>query len=256
MTQRRYADGGAAVIARDAARVLSAPDAGERVRTLAPGVVAWTTGRSAGSYGLGSDESVGDVMARWARLQDELQELGVGRLASAHQTHEAVVARHEPGWQGWLRIRGVDGHFSTVPGTALCVTVADCTPVFVAHPRGAVAALHAGWRGTAARILDVGLDLFEANGFPGAECAVHLGASICERCYEVGPEVLSAIHGRPFAGKGQLDVRAVLAAQARGRGVEDLSVSPYCTRCDQDRFFSHRGGDAGRQLGVIALRGP
>jgi YfiH family protein len=175
------------------------------------------------------------------------------RLASAHQTHEATVARHGTGWRGWLRMRGVDGHFTTAPGTALAITIADCTPVFVAHPGGAVAALHAGWRGTAARILDAGLDLFEANGFPAAECAIHLGPAICAGCYEVGPEVLSAIHGRPVAVKGRLDVRAVLASQAEARGVHDLSISPCCTRCDGDRFFSHRGGDNGRQLGIIAL---
>jgi len=192
-------------------------------------------------------------MARWTGLQEELAATGIGRVASAHQTHEATVATHGPGWSGWLRMRGVDGHFTTVPGTALCVTVADCTPVFVAHPRGAVAALHAGWRGTAARILDVGLDLFDANGFEAAGCVVHLGPAICGDCYEVGPEVLSAIHGRRVDGKGQLDVRAVLAEQAVARGVHDLTVSEYCTRCHADRFFSHRGGDGGRQLGIIAL---
>lgn len=232
---------------------IAAPEVGEAVRPLAPGVRAWTTGRGAGSYGLGSSEPVGEAMARWSALQEALERRGIGRLASAHQTHEAIVARHDAGWQGWLRMRGVDGHFTTAVGTALCVTVADCTPVFVAHPGGAVAALHAGWRGTAARILDVGLDLFEANGFAAAECAVHLGPSICAGCYEVGPEVLSAIHGRPFAARGQLDVRAVLVGQAEARGVRDLSVSPYCTRCDRDRFFSHRGGDGGRQLGIITL---
>lgn len=243
-------------MATEVGRVEPAPGAGELVRALAPGVRAWTTGRSAGSYGLGSSEPVGEVMARWSRLQDELEAAGIERLASAHQTHEATVARHHPRWTGWLRMRGVDGHFTTVPGTALCVTIADCTPVFVAHSGGAVAALHAGWRGTAARILEVGLDLFETNGFPPSECAVHLGPSICAQCYEVGPEVLTAIHGRPIAAKGQLDVRAVLVAQAEARGVRDLTVSSYCTRCDRDRFFSHRGGDEGRQLGIIALREP
>ena len=228
---------------------------GELVQSLPAGIRAWTTWRADGSFGLGSSEPVGEVMDRWSALQDRLASFGVERLASAHQTHEAVVARHEAGWRGWLRMRGVDGHFTTAPGTALCVTIADCTPVFVAHPRGAVAALHAGWRGTAARILDVGLDLFEACGFPASECSVHLGPSICGACYEVGPEVLSSIHGVPATSKGLLDVRAVLAAQAGARGVRDLSVSESCTKCDNDRFFSHRAGDPGRQLGIMVLEG-
>jgi copper oxidase (laccase) domain-containing protein len=117
-----------------------------------------------------------------------------------------------------------------------------------------VAALHAGWRGTAAGILDVGLAALDRRGYPPADCVVHLGPAICGPCYEVGPEVLAAVHGRSVSGKGQLDVRGVLVEQARRAGVSAVSVSPWCTRCHAARFFSHRGGDAGRQLGVIALR--
>ncbi len=218
------------------------------------GVLAWTTTRADGSFGMGSHDPVGEVMDRWTALQDGLQALRIERLATAHQVHGATLQRHLGGWRGWLRLRGVDGHVTTTPGTALAVTIADCTPVFIAHPAGAVAALHAGWRGTAARILDVGLDSLEAIGFPPDECVVHLGPSICGACYEVGPEVLSAVYGTVFAAKGQLDVREVLREQAKRRGVNQISTSLACTRCDADRFFSHRGGDQGRQLGVIALQ--
>ena len=102
--------------------------------------MAWTTSRADGSYGLGSTEPVVEVMDRWARLQDRLASFGVQRLATAHQVHGAAVARHGDGWHGWLRLRGVDGHVSATPGTALAVTIADCTPVFVAHPAGGIAA--------------------------------------------------------------------------------------------------------------------
>jgi polyphenol oxidase len=226
----------------------------ESVMGMPDGVLAWTTTRADGSFGLGSADPVGEVMERWARLQDGLAALRIERLATAHQVHGAVVERHQGGWRGWLRLRGVDGHVTNTPGTALAVTIADCTPVFVAHPRGAVAALHAGWRGTAARILDVGFDALAGMGYPADECVVHLGPSICGACYEVGPEVLSAVYGIPAAGKGQLDVREVLHEQAWRRGVNQISASVACTRCHADRFFSHRGGDPGRQLGVIALQ--
>ncbi len=192
-------------------------------------------------------------MERWTALQDELAELGVRRLATAVQVHGAAVAEHGEGWHGWLRLRDVDGHLSTTPGTALAVTVADCTPVFVAHPAGAILALHAGWRGTALRIVDAGLDALARRGYPPDECSVYLGPAICGPCYEVGPDVLSAVSGKRHAGKGHVDLRAVLAEQAESRGVREIMTSDACTRCHNTRFFSHRAGDAGRQLGVIAL---
>ena len=232
---------------------VNSPTVGERAPELVAGVRAWTTTRDAGTFGLGGSDAVGDVVGRWGKLQDELEATGIVRIASAHQTHDAVVARHEGEWRGWLRMRGVDGHFTTRPGTALAVTVADCTPVFIAHPAGAIAAIHAGWRGTAGGILEIGLAMFVAQGFGVADLVVHLGPAICGECYEVGPEVISAIHGRPAISKGQLDVRAVLAARAEARGVRSVSVSASCTRHDNSRFFSHRAGDSGRQLGIIAL---
>lgn len=224
------------------------------VSGLPPGMQAWTTTRGAGSFGLGSAEPVGTVLARWDALQSELRDLGVPRLACAYQVHGAAVSVHQGQWDGWLRGHGVDGHVTLEPGTALAVTVADCTPVFIAHPGGAIAALHAGWRGTAGRILDVGLDLFDRLGFPISECVVHLGPAICGSCYEVGPEVVEAVTGTPAAGKGYLDVRSVLAGQAERRRVASITIDSACTRCHADRFFSHRGGDWGRQLGVIALQ--
>ncbi|MEO7997587.1 MAG: polyphenol oxidase family protein [Gemmatimonadaceae bacterium] len=219
-----------------------------------PGVAGWTTTVHNGSFGLGSDEPVGAVMDRWSALQSDLANIGVNRLASAHQVHGYAVSLHQDGWTGWLRQRGVDGHVSAVPGTALAVTVADCTPVFVAHPK-AVAMLHAGWRGTASHILKAGLEAMLTLGALPDECFVHLGPSICAPCYEVGPEVLTAVTGLPAKGKGHLDVRAVLAEQAYALGVRQLDVSSWCTRCGGGRFFSHRGGDAGRQLGVIVYLG-
>jgi YfiH family protein len=225
----------------------------ESVPNLPPNIRAWTTTRRNGSFGLGSDEAVGEVTARWAALQEELAQLGVTRLASAHQVHGNTVTVHDGGWHGWLRGRAADGHVTAHRGTALAVTVADCTPVLVWHPAGAVAALHAGWRGTAAKILDRGLDSLAALGFPAEECHVWLGPAICGACYEVGPEVLTAIHGRPHVAKGYLDVRAILGEQATSRQVAGIQWATGCARCHIDRYYSHRGGDAGRMLGIIAL---
>jgi len=208
-----------------------------------------------GSFGFGSSEPVAAVFDRWNALQDDLASFGVERLACSHQVHGAEVVAHAGGWRGWLRGLGGDGHVTATPGTALAVTVADCTPVLVWHPAGGIAALHAGWRGTAARILDAGLSALAALGFPSEECEVWLGPAICGPCYEVGPEVLSAVHGTPFDQKGYLDVRAVLAEQALAHRVARVTTAAGCSRCHGDRYFSHRGGDSGRMLGIVALDG-
>lgn len=216
-------------------------------------VRAWTTTRDSGSFGFGTTEPIRDVFGRWSAVHAALRVQGVERLASAHQVHGADVATHAGDWRGWLRMDGIDGHMTTTPGTAMAVTVADCTPVFIGHPGGAAAVLHAGWRGTAAGILETGLRQMAALGFDAARATVRLGPSICGHCYEVGPEVLEAVHGTPAHAKGLLDVRAVLMEQATALGVRDIASSSWCTKCDNERFFSHRAGDEGRQIGIVAL---
>lgn len=227
----------------------------EPVPGLPAGLRGWTTTRAMGSFGFGAAEPVSAVFDRWAALQDGLAGYGIERLACGHQIHGAGVVTHGGAWRGWLRGQSVDGHVTAARGTALAVTVADCTPVLVWHPGGAIAALHAGWRGTAARILQAGVSALAALGFPAEECEVWLGPSICGGCYEVGPEVLTAMHGTPFSEKGYLDVRAVLAGQAAGLRVARVTVADGCSRCHADRYFSHRGGDTGRMLGIVALDG-
>jgi YfiH family protein len=230
---------------------------GDLVEELAPlGVVGFTTTRASGSFGLGSHEPVAEVMDRWSALLSDCRSLGAPALACAGQVHGADLEHHRSGWRGWLRGRALDGHVTAAPGVALAVTVADCTPVFLAHPAGPIALLHAGWRGTAAGILERGLAALAALGAPPEEVVMHCGPAICGPCYEVGPEVIEALTGRPSVGRVRLDLRALLAERAAAAGVRSVSVSRWCTRCHAERFYSHRGGDAGRQLGVLLRPGP
>lgn len=215
------------------------------------GVVAFTTTRAAGDYGLGEgDPPAAAALARWRALQEELA--GVApRLVSARQVHGATVLEHTAGGDGWTRHDGADGHVAASAGVACVVTVADCVPVFVAHPSGAVALLHAGWRGTAARIVPKGIARLVELGCDASDLRVHLGPAICGRCYQVGPDVFEQLTGWQTTRNRNVDLRALLAEQAKEMGVRHLSASPHCTRCDNDRFFSHRAGDAGRQVAVI-----
>ena len=133
----------------------------------------------------------------------------------------------------------------------MAVSIADCVPVFIAHRSGALALLHSGWRGTAARIIERALDVFGMRGIPSAELTVHLGPAICGRCYEVSPDVYGRLTGRSVDRPTTVDLRSLIADHARIGGVRRITVSPCCTRCDNSRFYSHRAGDSGRQLGVM-----
>lgn len=214
------------------------------------GIAAFTTGRQAGSFGLHTDEPVREVIARWAALRAQLAG-SAPRLATVSQVHGNHVVRQRGDWRGWLRGEDADGQLAVERGVAMAVTVADCVPVFLAHPSGATAMLHSGWRGTEARIVEVALRQFDALGLRPDEFRLHCGPAICGRCYEVSPEVHARLTGMRVDVPTTVDLRAIIAGHAHALGVRDISISELCTRCDNTRFFSHRAGDAGRQLGVI-----
>jgi YfiH family protein len=215
------------------------------------GITAFTTGRAAGSFGTQSDEPVRDVLGRWSTLR---LRLGGARLATAAQVHGDTVLEHRGRWQGWLRSDAADGHLALTRGTAMAVTIADCVPVFIAHASGAAAILHSGWRGTAAHITEQAIQRLAGCGIPASELHVHCGPAVCGRCYEVSADVAAQLTGRDPGRAVTVDLRELITSDARALGVRHVSSSSFCTRHDNERFFSHRAGDVGRQLGVILAR--
>ncbi|MGH7630196.1 MAG: polyphenol oxidase family protein [Gemmatimonadales bacterium] len=223
------------------------------------GVVAGITARGEGTgagfdLGLWTREPVGDVMARWHDLRRA--EPGFSAFVMAHQVHGSEVAWH-PAARGWVILDGVDGHLTDARGALLLVTLADCVPVYLSVPGRAVGLLHAGWRGTAAGILERGLaELCRRTSVSPASVLAHLGIGICGSCYEVGSEVMVGC-GLPAEGPGpwRLDLRAVLADRAVAAGVGALTVSTWCSAHDRPRFYSHRasGGADGRMVAFVGL---
>ena len=191
---------------------------------------------------------MGVVMQRWRAFRDHLRPAFTA-VQIAHQVHGNVVARHENVAEGFHVRDDVDGHVTAQRGLLLCVTVADCTPVYLARTDGsAIALLHCGWRGTAAGMLEAGIAAI------GGDAAVFLGLSICGKCYEVGPEVPLAVDGVTVEGKSCFDVRASLERRARAAGVSDITVSSLCTACNNDRFYSHRrNADGNRQIAFLGI---
>ena len=205
--------------------------------------------------GLWTASPVGEVMARWREFRSGDPRFRTTVLA--HQVHGARVLRHDAP-RGWQIHDGADGHVTAAPGVLLTVTVADCVPVYLAVPgRGAVALLHAGWRGTAGGILTEGIELLqEAAGCGPADVVMHAGIAICGDCYEVGQEVVEACGGEASGdGPWHVDLRSRLAAEAEAAGVGTLTVSSWCTAHDAGRFHSHRAssGRAGRMVAYVGI---
>jgi len=223
-----------------------------------PWLIQGITGRGDGpepfDLGLSGSVPVGTALGRWRTLRDEL---GCERAVHARQVHGARLLWHGSGAPGLTLADAADGHATRAEGVLLTVSVADCVPVFLVDPEErAIALLHAGWRGTAAGILEAGVRaLVGAGSRPGA-LHMHCGPAICGECYEVGPEVHAAL-GLPAPTRPTpVDLRAVLVDRAMRLGLDPakITVSEFCTRCGPSPFFSHRAGHTGRQFAGLALR--
>jgi YfiH family protein len=212
----------------------------------------------------------------------------VVRLRQVHGTRVVSVRRHDafppeaPDWNAG------DIAASDHPGVALCVKVADCVPILLADRRsGSVAAVHAGWRGTAAGAAKAAVEALGAQfGAAPADVVAAIGPSIGPCCYRVGRDVRASFeaagtwegsldawfsgapaggarHGVPgtdpsASGGGPalfLDTWTANADQLRAAGVPaaQIHVSRACTSCYRELFHSYRvdGERAGRMIGVI-----
>ncbi len=179
-------------------------------------------------------------------------------LATAGQVHGTAVADvHAPGLHA-----GCDALVTRVPGIALAITGADCTPLLITAP-GAVAAVHSGWRGTADGVAALALaKLLEVARAGVGDVTVHIGPSIRSCCYRVGDDVARRFPKetvRATADGWHLDLVAAARLQLAAAGVpaERIHETPACTACDPLHYFSHRrdGPRTGRLWAVAALVG-
>jgi len=231
-----------------------------------PWLVQGTTGRGDGAGGNdlalfdpgtppGAADPRPEAVDRWAALA---RELGFRGVAHARQVHGRRVLLHAGGVEGILLAGEADGHATAAAGLLLAVTVADCVPVFLVDPeRRNLALLHAGWRGVAGGILEEGVGVLTRRLGSRVEALhLHLGPAVCGSCYEVGPEVHRALGLPEPPGPAPVDLRRLLAEQARRIGIapEGVTVSGWCTRCPGSPFFSHRRGDRARQVAFLGRR--
>lgn len=165
-----------------------------------------------------------------------------------------------------------DGLISQGKNQAVWVCTADCTPVLIADTQlGSVAAVHAGWRGTAAKIVPVALVRFQEQGSQLQHIRVAMGPAIAGDVYQITTEVAAQIArtvidptlsdqsadvitdhllqlqkspllADPEPGRVRLDVRRINAMQLEQMGIlpEQVAISPHCTYQEPDKFFSYR----------------
>jgi hypothetical protein len=228
------------------------------------------------------------------RFLDQLggKDFALASARQVHSSHSFVVTRDREDhlayqWPGAEVLAPAptnppagDGLMTAEPGLLLTIRIADCLPLLLVDPqRRVVAAVHAGWRGALARVIQKAVgDMRRAFGSDPQKLIAALGPSIRACCYEVGEEVVEAFHGgfaaadgffrplpnRPEAANdrhsilflsafppghapehvpaARLDLTAVARHQLASAGVKpaNIGVADYCTACRTDLFFSHR----------------
>lgn len=184
------------------------------------------------------------------------------RLITGEQVHGLGLSWADPNRGDFFR--GVDGLFTSFPGTALMAFFADCVPVFFAVPdHQAAGIVHAGWRGTAAGIVRKAAEkLIDELKISPDEIFAGLGPCIGPCCYEVGPEVASSFSPEflytPFQGEQFfLDLLKANIFQLEDAGLPTANIekSGLCTSCNPHLFYSHRRdrGKTGRMAGLVAI---
>lgn len=230
-------------------------------------VQAWMTtrrgGMSQGSYAgcnlalhVGDDPQAVAWNRAWVQKQLALPQAPCW-LDQVHGNRVLTATCWHPGAQA-------DGLVSMACGEVLAILVADCLPILLCHRDGsAIAALHAGWRGLAAGIIERGV---MAMGCDPREVMAWVGPGISQTHYRIGAEVASRLAAAlPVAGQAlrpsdkdhmlaDLPQMARLALEVAG--VASISMSSCCTAQDATRWFSYRrDGATGRMAALIWLAG-
>jgi len=227
-------------------------------------------GVSAGIYaslncGPGSNDEAASVRANRDRVA---QFLGAQHLVTAHQVHgnEAVVADRP--WASDHRPRA-DAIVTRRRGLAVAVLAADCAPVLLADAAAhVVGAVHAGWRGAVAGVIEAAIAAMERLGAERARMRAAVGPCIGQAHYEVGPEFEREFLDRdaesaPYfvragSARPRFDLSGYLALRLERAGVAGEAMRA-CTFAQGELFFSYRRAQArrepdyGRQISAIVL---
>ena len=190
-------------------------------------------------------------------------------VTQVHGTDLLVIDAPNPDYSHFLKLE-CDGIITNLPWVMIGVCVADCAPLLLFDPvKKGVAALHAGWKGTAGKIAQKGVEaLVSLFGSRPADILAAVGPAIGRCCYEVDAPVKEAFGKgggcwgeyavETADGKWQLDLSLANVLQLLDSGIprENIETTEICVSCQKDTFFSYRRdrGETGRQMGFIMLK--
>ena len=235
----------------ESARVLKIPELESE-----PGLLHGFSTLALGSVGLSHAPDPEPVLTS---RRDFARALGVDAepLTVLGAVHGAAVARVDDPQDV---VQGVDALVTDRRGVSMFATFADCYPIVLWEPERRCAALvHAGWRGTVARVGPAAVQaLVDEYGVEPARIHAGIGPGICGGCYEVGEEVASRFDPRFVSeGKGDrflLDLAAANRAQLEEAGVPEVHSLDLCTK-ETSFLPSHRRSPDGTRFGaIVALR--
>lgn len=210
-----------------------------------------------------SREDKDRVLENYRRVTDAAG-IDMGTMVLTCQEHTDTVRVIDESYKNcgfYISDTAVDGYVTNVDGACLCVFVADCVPVLIADPvKRAVAAVHSGWRGTAAGITANAVRLMAENyGSDPKTLIAAIGPCIGGCCYEVGHDVYEQFgHPEFFTPRGDkfmLDLVAANTAVLKAAGLERIDACRECTMCKSDLYYSHRAtkGKRGNMAAMIQL---
>ena len=229
------------------------------------------------SLNLGRIDTLGDdpekVRENWRRF---LSASGIGaeRFVHGRQVHGntvRVAAREDAHGIEDLSSIEADGYVTDIPGLPLAVFIADCAPLLMQEPdAGVIAAVHCGWKPTAADIVGRAVEAMASLGARPGRIRAAIGPCIRRCCFQTGPEVPAAFDAmletgaaglyepdETAPGKYRTDLPGAVARRLAELGVppEQIDAGAECTMCAPDRFWSHRrlGLRRGSQAAVIML---
>lgn len=225
------------------------------------------------NLGLGTDDDLQNVISNYHILAKNIG-IKAEDFVTSFQTHTKnirIVTSNDKG-KGVTQkrdYRDVDGLITNEKNIALVTTHADCVPIFFYDPvKKVVAVAHSGWKGTLYKIAEEMIKKFVHDFNSNAsDILVSIGPSLCQDCFEVDADVKDLFLNENqnyekfmyhIGEKSYIDLWAINEYILINNGVkkENIDNMNICTKCNMDKFFSHRGqkGKRGIMAAVIMLK--